>query len=102
VRYNMVNYKELPVKLLNKALEPHGVTVKQLEEEKKKASDYAFTSEEDYEAWKQWCIEKIMKVMRVEKRQASMEFDIFDLTMGPGHDFGLFKVRKNRTTKKGS
>jgi hypothetical protein len=79
-----VKAKILTRKLLCEDLLKKSVSLLQGEE--------GWNKEEDYLAWKKWCIQKIIKRLEVSEEEAEKQFDFFDLCMGPNHNFGLFAI----------
>lgn len=82
---------------INKKLEPYGITYddvkkgtrveftdlyKYTEEEVPWYQQYTFNSKEEYESWREFCINLFRKELKMSKAKAEKEFNWFDLNYG--------------------
>lgn len=86
--------KDLPKLFIDKSLEKHGVDYNYILENQKQILDvtgkdwfqvYTFDTEEEFEAWKSFCIEILTKKLRpynFGKERALHEFEMFNLNFG--------------------
>lgn len=74
--------KEIWKDLINKELEKYNVTVEDIKEDKDWFSKYTFDSKEEYNNWRDYCIETIKKHYKISKKRAEREFAMFSLCYG--------------------
>lgn len=79
--------------MLNKALEKHGVTVEDVKKNQDKIKEehgldwyqyYTFDTKEEYDAWKQFCINILLTKVapKPDRKRVELEFSWFDLSFG--------------------
>lgn len=94
-----IKSKEFSDMLINKQLEKYGVTVediKKLPEHKVEGElwclHYTFDSKEEFENWKKFCINAIMKSKENKSKEGAVEwFNWFNLSYGLKHNYELDK-----------
>lgn len=74
--------KEIWEDLVNKELEKYNVTVEDIKEDKGWFDKYTFDSKEEYNNWRDYCIEAIKKHYKISKKRAEREFAMFSLCYG--------------------
>lgn len=74
--------KEIWKDLINKELEKYNVTVEDIKEDKDWFSKYTFDSKEEYNNWRDYCIEIIRRELKMSKKKAEREFSMFSLCYG--------------------
>lgn len=82
---NMKN--EIFEDLINKELEKYNITVNDIKEDKDWFEKYTFDSFEEYNNWRDYCIETIRKRCKMSKRKAEKEFIMFSLCYGLKNNF---------------
>lgn len=68
--------------LVNKQLEPHGVTYDDVVKDPDWLKKYFFDSKEKQEEYRKWAIEEIRRKLRVNKKTAENEFNWFYFNHG--------------------
>ena len=73
---------------INKELEPYGITYEYIKSLPPEGVGidwyhyYTFNSKEEYELWKEFCINLFRKELKLSKAKAEVEFDWFNLKYG--------------------
>lgn len=73
--------------LINKELEKYNITVNDIKEDKDWFEKYTFDSFEEYNNWRDYCIETIRKRCKISKKKAEKEFIMFSLCYGLKNNF---------------
>ncbi len=83
-----IKSKEFSDMLINKQLEKYGVTMQDIPEDGSVEGEvwyqyYTFDSKEEYESWKNFCVESMMNSKeKLSKAKAAREFAWFNLSFG--------------------
>lgn len=106
---NIDRHPRLRNRLVNRSLERHGVTIEQVLRDNPSgyigkrlwSQHYTFSSDTDYQQWKDWCLVQIKRELRMETQDAEEEFRWLDMCIGLDQPY-LFTRPVARELKQGT